>query len=58
MRAGIIGLLFIFFMIGCWIGNFYKFVNCDFQAPYKGEIIHAVGLVPILSIATVWIDDK
>lgn len=50
--------IIVCFILGCWFGNFYKFVNCDFTAPYKGEIIHAVGLVPLLSIVTVWMDDK
>ena len=46
------------FVLGCWIGNLVKLINCDFEAPYKGEIVHAVGLLPIASVITVWIDDK
>jgi hypothetical protein len=43
---------------GTWLVNAYKLTRCDFQAPYKGEIIHGIGLIPPLSIITVWNDDK
>jgi len=46
------------FAAGCWIGNVVKLTRCDFEAPYKGEIIHAVGLIPHLSIITVWNNNK
>lgn len=39
----------------CWLTNAVKLVNCDFDAPYKEEIIHTIGLVvPPASIVTVW----
>ena len=37
-----------------WIGNFVKLTNCDFQSPYRCEVIHGVGLFPPLNIVTVW----
>lgn len=46
------------FAAGCWIGNMVKLVRCDFQEPYKGEIIHLIGLIPYASIVTVWNSDK
>lgn len=40
-----------------WITNAYKLTGCDFESPYKCEVVHAVGvLVPPASIATVWFD--
>ena len=40
-----------------WITNAYKLTDCDFEAPYKCEVVHAVGVfVPPASIATVWVD--
>jgi hypothetical protein len=45
-------------VIGCWIANFVKLTQCDFEAPYKGEAIHAIGLIPVASTLTVWNDDK
>lgn len=41
-----------------WFVNLYKLLQCDFQPSWKGEIIHAVGLLPPASIVTVWFSDK
>ena len=42
----------------CWGVNIYKLINCDFEAPYKGEIVHGIGIIPPAAFVTVWIDDK
>jgi len=42
----------------CWIGNLYKLTQCDFAPSWKGEIIHAVGLIPPAAVVTVWFSDK
>ncbi len=42
----------------CWCVNLYKLTQCDFEAPYKGEVIHAVGLIGPAAVVTVWFDDK
>jgi hypothetical protein len=55
---GIIVLSIWLLIIGSWVGNLFKLLNCDFEPSYKGEIIHAIGLVPIASVITVWYDDK
>ena len=39
-----------------WISNIVKFVGCDFEASYKCEAIHAIGLFPPASVVTVWLD--
>jgi hypothetical protein len=51
-------VIWIIFVGGCWIGNVVRLVQCDFEAPYKGEIIHALGLVPGISLVTVWFSNK
>jgi len=43
---------------GAWIGNIYRLAQCDFAAPYKGEILHFLGIIPPVAIVTVWFDDK
>ena len=53
-----LGFSFALLLAGCWIGNVVKLVNCDFEAPYKGEVIHMIGLIPAVSLVTVWFDDK
>ena len=41
-----------------WIWNAVKLTNCDFDAPYRCEVVHGIGLtVPPSSIITVWFDD-
>lgn len=48
-------LVMLLFFLGCWLVNIVKFANCDFDAPYKEEFIHIVGIiVPPSSIITVW----
>lgn len=42
-----------------WCVNLYKLTQCDFQKPWKGEIIHTIGVViPPASIITVWLNYK
>lgn len=46
--------IYIFFGV-CWVINIYKLATCDFDRPYKEEVIHAVGLlIPPTSVVTVW----
>jgi hypothetical protein len=39
-----------------WIKNLIKLSECDFEAPYKAEIVHAVGLIPPVGAVTGWLD--
>ena len=39
-----------------WVMNIIKLVNCDFVAPYKCEVIHAIGIIPPVGIVTGWLD--
>lgn len=49
----------LFACIAGWVINLVKLFECDFQAPYKGEIIHTAGaLIPYISPITVWFNDK
>lgn len=42
-------------VFGLWIANAIKFAYCDFDAPYRCEIVHGVGVViPPLAIVTAW----
>ena len=41
-----------------YIWNAAKFASCDFEANYKCEAIHGIGVVvPPAAIVTVWFDD-
>ena len=54
---GLFTALWIIFSLGAWIWNATKLASCDFNAPYKCELIHSIGLVlPPIAIITVWFD--
>ncbi len=46
-----------FYMVICWIVNLIQFFSCDFESPYKKEIIKGIGLTGF-AFATVWIANK
>ena len=51
--------LLIIFVIAVtpWIWNGVKFIGCDFEADYKCEAIHGVGVViPPAAFITAWFD--
>ena len=52
--ASIFVLLFLLYAFVSWFVNIYMFLTCDFEGPWKDEIIHGLGLWPILSWITVW----
>ncbi len=56
MVAYIIIVAYSLAIIPSWPTNVYQLVNCDFQAPYKCEVVHGIGLVPIASPITVWLE--
>lgn len=39
-----------------WVKNIIKLSECDFQAPYNAEVVHAVGLIPPVGMVTGWLD--
>lgn len=51
-------VILIIFVVGFvgWVKNIIKLSNCDFEKPYKAEIIHSVGLVPVVGAVTGWLD--
>lgn len=57
----VIGLIvsgWFILVISTWILNFIKLTDCDFKSPYKCEVIHAVGIIPPFSVATVWYNSE
>ncbi len=39
-----------------WVKDIIKLSNCDFQAPYKAEVIYGIGLIPPVGMVTGWLD--
>jgi len=56
---GVVGLVVIFliiFGVVGWVKNIIKLTDCDFEAPYKAEVVYTVGLFPAIGAITGWID--
>jgi hypothetical protein len=53
-KLALIPIAIWLFVITSYIVNVVKLVNCNFEAPWKSEVIHAIGLIPGCSIVTAW----
>ena len=49
-----VGIVFVGVLLLSWVVNFAKLTQCDFESKYKSEVTHAIGLVPLFSVVTVW----
>ncbi len=63
MIKGLWGAFFMFmiFMLVCgYIANVVKFAKCDFEAPYKTEVLRGAGVFPVVPMGAVlgWMDIK
>lgn len=48
-------VVFLIIAIG-WIMNVVKLVKCDFEAPYKAEVIRGIGLIPPIGMIVGWMN--
>lgn len=47
---------FIAFLIACFVGygkNIYKFTKCDFEEPYKAEVMRGLGVLPLVPVGVI-----
>ena len=56
MKHTLIAFLIVLLIGIGWVKDIIKLANCDFQAPYKAEVIYTVGLVPVIGMVTGWLD--
>jgi hypothetical protein len=57
MKGMMIFAAMIVIVVGIgWVKNVIKLANCDFEAPYKAEVGHTVGLIPPVGMVTGWLD--
>lgn len=50
-------MLVWFLILSGWVVNIVKLCRCDFEAPYKTEIVRGVSaLIPIVGTFTGWMD--
>ena len=53
MKAIILAILIT--AISAYAINVWKFVGCDFESPWKCELLHGAGVIAApLSLITVW----
>ena len=54
----IVAIQTFFVLLFCtgWCLSLYKLTQCDFEPPYKAEIIYGSGLVFPISVVTGWMD--
>ena len=55
-RFALLPLILIAVIFSCFFVNLYKLTQCDFESPYKCEVIHAIGLFPPASLIQVWFE--
>lgn len=48
-------LVFLLGFVG-WVKDVVRFASCDFEAPYKAEIVYGAGLIPPIGAITGWLD--
>ena len=58
MRTILLIQLCLILLVGAagWVKNLIKLSECDFEAPYKAEIIYGVGILPPVGMVTGWLD--
>ena len=57
MKASIIVVPLFLIIVGTgWVKNIIKLTECDFEAPYKAEVVHVIGVVPVVGAITGWLD--
>jgi len=57
MKTALLVQLVILLLIGTgWVKNLIKLSECDFESPYKAEVIRTVGIFPPVGMVVGWID--
>lgn len=55
----LIEIVFVILVILGIIGytlNVFKLINSNFEQPYKREIVHFIGIIPVIGIFTGYMD--
>lgn len=55
-NALIVGIVILLVMAIGWVKNLMKLADCDFEAPYKAEVIYSIGVIPLVGMVTGWLD--
>ena len=55
-RLALLPLILNVVIFSCFFVNLYKLTQCDFESPYKCEVVHAIGLFPPASLIVAWFE--
>jgi len=60
MKSAIASIIIILLCVWGWGSNLYKLTQCNFDAPYKCEVLRTIGIIPPIGIFMGYfdIDDK
>jgi len=54
--CGLLPILIVVYFTVCWVVNLFLFMGCDFDAPYREEVVYAIGVFSFFgSGITVWL---
>ncbi len=57
MKTSITLIVVLLLVVGTgWIKNLIKLTECDFEGPYKCEVIYIAGLIPPIGMVTGWLN--
>jgi len=57
MRIIVVTAVIITLVAGTgWVKNIIKLSNCDFEEPYKAEVVYMIGIIPPVGMVTGWLD--
>jgi len=55
-RMIVVNFIILCLIVPGWCLNIFKLTKCDFEKPYKAEIIRIIGIVPPVGAITGWMD--
>lgn len=53
-QSGMVIVILVILFLGSWLVNFVKLTRCDFESPWKCEVVHGIGLFPPIQVISVW----
>ena len=56
MKTALFWIVLLIAAVTGWGMNLYKLTQCDFESPYKCEVLRTVGLVPPIGAIMGYID--
>jgi hypothetical protein len=52
-----LAIVFLFVVVvTSWVINLIQYTRCDFAPDYRCETLHLMGVIPPVSLITVWFD--